>query len=150
MSLVLNGVALCFCRSFAEDQRKYKSTNEIDSAAIAAKFQCISGTQIYGKVAWREWCTLERSLTQETLAWLGKVGSRTKTNLPMVCQVIEVVYFGRIALHAQVFLSGKMVVFNKNCLEIATKTVLFKTFAAGLDAEFQIAMLSNLVCFFDM
>ena len=66
----------------------------------------------------------------------------------MVCQVIEVVYFGRIAL--QVFLSGKMVVFNKNCLEIATKTVLFKTFAAGLDAEFQIAMLSNLVCFFDM
>ena len=105
MSLVLNGVALCFCRSFAEDQRKYKSTNEIDSAAIAAKFQCISGTQIYGKVAWREWCTLERSLTQETLAWLGKVGSRTKTNLPMVCQVSEVVYFGRIAL--QVFLSGK-------------------------------------------
>ena len=65
-----------------------------------------------------------------------------------VCQLIEVVCFGRIAL--QVFLSGKMVVFNKNCLEIATKTTLFKTFAAGLDAEFQIAMLSNLVCFFDV
>ena len=38
--------------------------------------------------------------------------------------------------------------FQQNCLEIATKTVLFKTFAAGLDAEFQIAMFSNLVFFF--
>ena len=77
---------------------------------------------------------------------LGKVEACTKTDLPTVCQLIELVSFGRSAL--QVFLSGKMVVFNKNCLEIATKTVLFKTFAAGLDAEFQIAMLSNLVCFF--
>ena len=148
MSLVLNGVALCLCCSFAEAQKKYKSANDIDSATIAGKFQCISGTQIYGKVAWREWCTLERSLTQEALAWLGKVGARTKTDLPTVCQLIELVCFGCIAL--QVFLSGKMVVFNKNCLEIATKTTLFKTFAAGLDAEFQIAMLSNLVCFFDV
>ena len=46
-----------------------------------------------------------------------------KNNLPIVCQVIEVVYFGHIAL--QVFLSGKMVVFNKNCLEIATKMCCF-------------------------
>ena len=116
MSLVLNGVALCLCWSFAEAQKKYKTGNDIDSAAISGKFQCISGTQIYGKVG--------------------------------VCQLIELVSFGCIAL--QVFLSGKMLVFNKNCLEIATKTVLFKNFAAGLDAEFQIAMLSNLVCFFDV
>ena len=43
--------------------------------------------------------------------------------------------------------AGKMIVFNMKCLEIATKTVLFKSFQAGLDGEFQIAMLSNLVSF---
>ena len=48
------------------------------------------------------------------------------------------------------FLTGKMIVFNKNWLEIATKTVLFKSFQAGLDGEFQIAMLLNLVSFFDV
>ena len=124
MSLVLNGVALCFCRSFAEDQRKYKSTNEIDSAAIAAKFQCISGTQIYGKVAWREWCTLERSLTQETLAWLGKVGSRTKTNLPMVCQVIEVVYLD--VLHCRFFCLERWWFSTKTALRLLLKLCCLK------------------------
>ena len=49
----------------------------------------------------------------------------------------------------QVFQTGKLIVFNKNCLEIATKTTLFKSYQAGLDGENQVAMLSNLVAFFD-
>ena len=42
------------------------------------------------------------------------------------------------------------IVFNKNCIEIATKTVLFKSFQAGMDREFQIGLLSNLVSCFDV
>ena len=40
-----------------------------------------------------------------------------------------------------------MIVLNKNCLQIATKTTFLKIFQVGLDGEFQIAMLSNLVSF---
>ena len=122
--------------------------SDIDSVAIADKFQSISGTKIYGVVAWREWCTLERTLTQDTLTWLGKVHAHKKPKWRMLCGCIQLLCF--VCIASQVFLTGKMIVFNKNCLEIATKTVLFKSFQAGLDGEFQIAMLSNLVSFFDV
>ena len=120
--------------------------SDIDSVAIADKFQSISGTKIYGVVAWREWCTLERTLTQDTLAWLGKVHAHRNPKWRMLCGCIQLLWF--VCIASQVFLTGKMIVFNKNCLEIATKTVLFKSFQAGLDGEFQIEMLSNLVFFF--
>ena len=75
----LKWYCVCFCDSFADAQlgKKYRSLTDVDSVAIANKFQSISGTKIYGVVAWREWCTLERTLTQESLAWLGKVHART-------------------------------------------------------------------------
>ena len=85
----------CLCSSFADPQlgKKYKTLSDIDSVAIADKFQSISGTKIYGIVAWREWCTLERTLTQETLAWLGKVQARINVELRMLCQVMILVWF---------------------------------------------------------
>jgi len=86
---------LCFCNSFADGQlgKKYKSLTDVDSVAIADKFQSISGTKIYGVVAWREWCTLERTLTQESLGWLGKVHARTTPVLRMLWHIMILVCF---------------------------------------------------------
>ena len=65
----------CVCTSFAEKgaSAKWGSEDKITSPAIAAKFEAVSGTEMHGIVAWREWCTLERCLADDTLAWLAKV-----------------------------------------------------------------------------
>ena len=49
----------------------------------------------------------------------------------------------------QVFQTGRMVVFTKSQIEACTKTILFKNVKIGLQSDAQIAMLSNLVSFFD-
>ena len=56
--------------------------------------------------------------------WLGWGRARTKTDLPTVGQIIELVSFGRIAL--QVFLSVKKVVFNKTALKLLQKLPCLK------------------------
>lgn len=68
----------CVCTSFAEKgaSAKWGSEDKITSPAIAAKFEAVSGTEMHGIVAWREWCTLERCLADDTLAWLAKVHSQ--------------------------------------------------------------------------
>ena len=52
---------------------RYGTANDIEAPLIAQKFESISGQKIYGTVAWREWCTLERTLGDETMTWLGEV-----------------------------------------------------------------------------
>ena len=86
---------MCFCHSFADAQlgKKYRTLTDVDSVAIAHKFQSISGTKIYGVVAWREWCTLERTLTQESLAWLGQVHARSVCLLRMLCHGVKCVIY---------------------------------------------------------
>ena len=63
------------CTSFAEKDAsvKWGSEDKITSPAIASKFEAVSGTEMHRIVAWREWCTLERCLADDTLAWLEKV-----------------------------------------------------------------------------
>ena len=88
-------VLFVFCHSFADAQlgKKYRTLTDVDSVAIAHKFQSISGTKIYGVVAWREWCTLERTLTQESLAWLGQVHARSVCVLRMLCHGVKCVIY---------------------------------------------------------
>ena len=50
----------------------------------------------------------------------------------------------------QIYATGRLVVFTKNCLEVCVKVVLFKKFKIGLEADAQIAMFSNLLAYFDM
>ena len=78
---------VCLCCSFASNDRskKYKHVNDIEAPVIAQKFQSLSGTQIYGVVAWREWCTLERCLTDRTLAWLAQV---TSSVVQLICSCV--------------------------------------------------------------
>ena len=60
--------------SFADPKlsKKY-GTHDIEAPLIAQKFKSISGQKIYGTVSWRKWCTLERTLGDETMSWLGTV-----------------------------------------------------------------------------
>ena len=58
----------------------------------------------------------------------GLIGQGMRAHLPFIAHLWHIFWPG-----------GKRIVFNKNCLEIATTTILFKAFQAGLDGEFQIA-----------
>ena len=89
----------CVCTSFAEKgaSAKWGSEDKITSPAIAAKFEAVSGTEMHGIVAWREWCTLERCLADDTLAWLAVVNfvshafHWTSGQTDHVCKLVSVV-----------------------------------------------------------
>ena len=134
------------CTSFAEKgaSAKWGSEDKITSPAIAAKFEAVSGTEMHGIVAWREWCTLERCLADDTLAWLAihsqmlVIGFGDKHIMSVSC----------FRCNLQVYASGQMVVFNKNALEVAVKVKIFKKYDVGLQSDYQVAMLANLSSFF--
>ena len=115
----------CVCTSFAEKgaSAKWGSEDKITSPAIAAKFEAVSGTEMHIFVAWREWCTSERCLADETLAWLAKVRIVLHASQWIWGQTDHVCKFHSVLTHRCTHLV-------KWC-EVAVKVKLFKKYDVG-------------------